>query len=148
MLSASASLGGPAGGYTLGLEHLFVRSQRLQIGMRAGGSYARDVVWDGTATAVNGGAFLARRVGAVGDRPLAVEAGLGATRVHEDLTSRCGEGGCSGVVSRTSFYGTLTTALRVTALEGRLTSRVGVTAFYSEGDPFVVPVLGIGVGLF
>lgn len=143
-VSVSAAVGGPAGGYTVSMEHLFVRTPTLQVGMRAGGSYAHDVVWDGTATAFTAGALLARRIGTVGDQPLAFEGGLGATRVHEDLS----DNPRGGLLSRTGWYVYASSAFRIPTLNGRLTYRIGATLLHANDDPFVVPLLGIDVGLF
>jgi hypothetical protein len=143
-LSVSGALGGPAGGYTIGVEHLFVRTPTLQVGMRGGGSYAHDLVWDGTATAFTAGALVVRRIGMVGDRPLAVEGGLGATRVHEDFS----DDPRGSLLSRTGWYVYASSAFRIPTMNGRLTYRIGATLLHANDDPFVVPLLGIGVGLF
>ncbi len=144
-LSVSAALGGPAGGYTLSVEHLFVRTPKLQLGLRVGGSYARNLVWEGTASTVSAGVVAARRLGDLGDRPVALEGGVGVSRVHEDL---CDGGSCTGLVSRTAPYFYASGAMRVTAMEGRLTYRVGAVTLVSDDDPILLPMLGIGVGMF
>jgi hypothetical protein len=144
-LYGSAELGGPAGGYTLALRHLFIRTPQLHLGLQVGGSFSQNVVWDGTATALTAGALAARRIGALGDTPVALEGGLGVTRVHEDL---CDEGNCTGVVSRRTLHVYASSALRVTTMNGRLSYRLGVVTLMSDSDPFVLPLLGVGVGLF
>lgn len=144
-LSGSVALGGPAGGYTVGLEHLFVRTPTLQLGMRVGGSYARNLVWEGTASAITVGVVGARRLGALGDKPVALEGGLGVTRVHEE--DLCEGTGC-GIVSRTAPHFYTSAAMRATAMNGRLSYRVGVLTLVSDDDPFLLPMFGIGVGLF
>ena len=144
-LYGSAALGGPAGGYTLSVQHLFIRTPQLHLGLQVGGSFSQNVVWDGTATALTAGALAARRIGALGDTPVALEGGLGVTRVHEDL---CDGGNCTGVVSRTTAYVYASSALRVTTMNGRLAYRLGVVTLMSDSDPFVLPLLGVGVGLF
>jgi len=144
-LSGTVSLGGPGGGYTVSAEHLFIRTPKVQLGIRVGGSYARNLVWEGTASAVTAGVVTARRLGALGDKPVALEGGIGVTRVHEDL---CNQTNCSGLISRTAPYFYTSGAMRVTAMDGRLTYRVGTTTLVSDGDPILLPMLGIGVGLF
>ncbi len=144
-LYGSASLGGPAGGYTVSVEHLFVRTPSLQIGMRIGGSYARNLVWEGAASAVSAGVLAVRRLGALGSSPVGLEGGVGVTRVHEDL---CDERSCSGLVSRTAPHFYASGAVRVTAMDGRLAYRVGIVTLVSDDDPLLLPMLGIGVGLF
>ena len=143
-LSVSAALGGPAGGYTVSVEHLFVRTPTLQVGMRGGGSYAHNFVWDGTATAITAGALVSRRIGTVGDQPMAIEGGLGVTWVHEDLSGQSN----GGIRSRSGPWFYASSAFRISTMNGRLTYRIGATLLHADDDPFVVPLLGIGVGLF
>ena len=112
------------------------RTPQLHLGLQVGGSFSQNVVWDGTATALTAGALAARRIGALGDTPVALEGGLGVTRVHEDL---CDGGNCTGVVSRTTAYVYASSALRVTTMNGRLAYRLGVVTLMSDSDPFVLP---------
>jgi len=143
-LSVSGALGGPAGGYTVGVEHLFVRTPTLQVGMQAGGSYSHNFVWDGTATAIAAGALATRRIGTLGDQPVAIEGGLGVTWVHEDLSEESN----GGILSRSGPWFYASSAFRIPTMNGRLTYRIGATLLHADDDPFVVPLLGIGVGLF
>lgn len=140
-VSVVGEVGGPAGGYTLGLEHLFVRSDRLQLGMYVGGSYGRRLVWDGTSQAVTAGVVGVHRIGALGSQPLALEGGLGATRIHSEFDS-------GSVNWTTSYRPYVSGALRLESEKGRFAYRLGAVAFGDENDPlFLLPVLGVRVGL-
>ena len=84
-VSIVGSVGGPAGGYTVGVEHLFVRTPVLQLGARIGGAYADNVVWDGTSTTLTAGATYIHRIGHIGQQPVSLDTGLGVTRVHSEF---------------------------------------------------------------
>lgn len=141
-LSVVTEVGGSAGAYTVGVEHLFVRTPRLQLGMQAGGAYEQNLFWDGDrAWAVSAGGTATRRIGNIGDQPVAVEAGLGATRVHSEFDS-------GSIISTTSFLPYLTGALRIEAAEGRLSYRLGLTVFSDDSTPLLLPILGVRVRIF
>ena len=140
-VSVIGEVGGPAGGYTLGVEHLFVRTSAFQLGMYVGGSYGRRLIWDGTSRAVTAGIVSTHQIGSIGAQPLALEGGLGATRIHSEFDS-------GNTNWTTSYRPYVTGALRVESEEGRFAYRVGVVAFSGEHDPvFLLPVLGLRVGL-
>jgi len=140
-ISVMGEVGGPAGAYTLGVEHLFVRTSTLQLGMYVGGSYGRELIWDGTAHALTAGVVGIHRIGAIGSQPLALEGGLGATRIHSEFDT--------GAMNwSTSYRPYLSGTLRLESSSGRVAYRLGAVVFSDQNDPFfMLPVLGIRVGL-
>jgi len=141
-VSIVGSVGGPAGGYTIGLEHLFVRTPTMQLGARVGGAYADNVVWDGTSTAVTASATYIRRVGHIGQQPVSLDTGLGFTRVHSEL-----DAGGNGISSTTQYIPYVSEAVRFESTSGRWSFRLGGVFFWDEGEPLLLPQIGLGVGL-
>jgi len=139
-VSIVGSVGGPAGGYTIGVEHLFVRTPTMQLGARLGGAYADDVVWDGTSTTLTAGATYIRRIGHIGQQPLSLDTGLGFTRVHSEFDT-------GGIVSTTQYLPYVAEAVRFESKSGRWSFRLGGVFFWGEGDPLLLPQIGLGVGL-
>jgi len=141
-VSIVGSAGGPAGGYTIGLEHLFVRTPTTQLGARIGGAYADNVVWDGTSTSLTAGATYIRRIGHIGEQPLSLDTSLGFTRVHSEL-----DPGGSGITSTTQYLPYVAEALRFESKGGRWSFRLGGVFFWDEGEPLLLPQIGLGFGL-
>ncbi len=139
-VSIVGSVGGPAGGYTIGVEHLFVRTPTMQLGARLGGAYANEVVWDGTSTSLTAGATYIRRIGHIGEQPVSLDTGLGFTRVHSEFDS-------GGIVSTTQYIPYIAEALRFESASGRWSFRLGGVFFWDEGEPLLLPQIGLGVGL-
>lgn len=142
-ISLSAEIGGPGGAYTLGAEHLFVRTSATQLGLRGGISYTDNFIWEGMARTLSVGILGARRTGALGKQPLALEAGLGATAVF----STYDDSHPSGLASSGEIMPYVSGALRVESAKGRLVYRLGALLLSDDSSPFVLPTLGVQVGL-
>lgn len=139
-VSIVGSVGGPAGGYTIGLEHLFVRTPTTQLGARLGGAYADNLVWDGTSISVTAGATYVRRIGHIGPQPIALDTGIGFTRVHSEFDA-------GSIISTTQYIPYVSEAVRFESKSGRWSFRLGGVFFWDEGDPLLLPQIGLGVGL-
>lgn len=142
-VSLTAEIGGSGGPYTLGAEHLFVRTPTLQLGARVGFSYVEGFIWEGTARTLSAEVLGVRRVGAFGEQPLAVEAGLGTTSVF----STYGDSHPSGLASSGELLPYVSLALRVESAKGRLAYRLGALVLSDDSEPFVLPTVGVQVGL-
>ncbi len=139
-VSIVGSVGGPAGGYTVGVEHLFVRTPVLQLGARIGGAYADNMVWDGTSTTLTAGATYIHRIGHIGQQPVSLDTGLGVTRVHSEFDT-------GGIVSTTQYLPYVAEAVRFESKSGRWSFRLGGVFFWDEGEPLLLPQIGLGFGL-
>jgi len=139
-VSIVGSVGGPAGGYTVGVEHLFVRTATMQLGARIGGAYADNVVWDGTSTSLMASATYIRRIGHIGEQPVSLDTGLGFTRVHSEFDA-------GSITSTTQYLPFVSEAARFESENGRWSFRLGGVFFWDEGEPLLLPQIALGFGL-